>query len=64
MAGATTSLGPIVNGEYFGRVPPERLRVSAEAIWFSGDGKYRSKIGVPQPRASSVAGSIDLQTAC
>jgi len=54
-----TALGPVVNSDYFGRVPADRLRVAAHAIWFSGDGKYRSKIGVPQPRAQQVAGSID-----
>ena len=32
-----------------------------EAIWFLGDGKYRSKIGVPQQRVKPVAGSIDMQ---
>jgi hypothetical protein len=54
-------LGPIVNSEYFGAIPPERLRVNSQAIWFRGDGKFRSKIGVPQPRAKDIAGSIDLE---
>jgi Family of unknown function (DUF6786) len=53
-------LGPIINSEYFGQVPPQRLRVNSQAVWFSGDGDYRSKIGVPQPRAKPIAGSIDL----
>jgi hypothetical protein len=56
-----TNAGPIVNSDYFGRVPAERLRINSQAIWFSGDGKYRSKIGVPQNRARPVAGSIDLE---
>jgi hypothetical protein len=56
-----TGLGPIVNSDYFGRVPPDRLRFSSQAIWFLGDGKYRSKIGVPQPRVKPIAGAIDLQ---
>ncbi len=55
------NLGPIVNSDYFGDVPPERLRVNSQAIWFRGDGKFRSKIGVPQPRAKSLAGAIDLE---
>jgi hypothetical protein len=59
--GQDSSLGPIVNGDYFGRIPADRLRVSAQAIWFLGDGKFRSKIGVPQPRAKAVAGAIDLR---
>jgi hypothetical protein len=56
-----SKLGPIVNSDYFGEIPPERLRVNAQAIWFRGDGKYRSKLGVPQPRAKPIAGSIDLE---
>jgi hypothetical protein len=60
-AGDEATLGPVVNSDYFGLIPPNRLRISPEAIWFSGDGKYRSKIGVPQERAKPIAGSIDLQ---
>jgi hypothetical protein len=59
--GDDTGLGPIVNSDYFGRVPADRLRFTPEAIWFLGDGKYRSKIGVPQQRVKPVAGSIDMQ---
>ena len=55
------TLGPIVNSDYFGTVPAERLRVNSQAIWFAGDGKFRSKIGVSQPRAKPMAGSIDLE---
>jgi Family of unknown function (DUF6786) len=56
-----SELGPIVNSNYFGDVPAERLRVNSQAIWFRGDGKYRSKVGVPPPRAKPVVGSIDLE---
>ncbi len=59
--GQESSLGPIVNGEYFGRIPADRLRISAQAIWFLGDGKFRSKVGIPQPRAKSIAGALDLR---
>ncbi len=58
--GDDAELGPVVNADYFGRIPPDRLRFSAQAIWFSADGKYRSKFGVPQPRAKPIAGAIDL----
>ncbi len=58
--GEDAELGPIVNADYFGRIPSERLRISSQAIWFLGDGKFRSKIGVPQPRVKPVIGSIDL----
>jgi hypothetical protein len=60
-SGEIAELGPIANTDYFGRIPADRLRVSAEAVWFLGDGKFRSKIGVPQPRVKPVVGSIDTQ---
>ncbi len=58
--GNESKLGPIVNSDYFGRVPPDRLRVTSDAIWFLADGRFRSKIGVSQPRAKPIAGAIDL----
>ena len=51
--------GPVVNDEYFGKVPPDRLRVGNKAVFFSGDGNYRSKIGLNQERARDVLGSWD-----
>ena len=35
-------LGPAVNADYFGRVPPERLVVKEQTVFFSGDGRFRS----------------------
>jgi hypothetical protein len=60
-AGEESELGPVVKADYFGHVPPERVRISSEAIFFLGDGKFRSKIGISQARAKPIAGSIDLQ---
>lgn len=51
--------GSIVKDDYFGKVPDERLVVSDDAIFFKGDGKYRSKIGVSPKRALPVIGSYD-----
>jgi len=51
--------GPIVNDEYFGKVPPDRLKVGEKAVLFSGDGEYRSKIGLGPERARDVLGSWD-----
>ncbi|MBN2271311.1 MAG: hypothetical protein JXN61_11895 [Sedimentisphaerales bacterium] len=51
--------GPIVNDAYFGKVPAERLVVGMGVLFFSGDGKYRSKIGIPPRRARPVCGSYD-----
>lgn len=59
--GDSESLGPVVNSDYFGRVPSERLRFSSQAVWFVADGKFRSKIGIPQSRVKPIAGSIDMQ---
>ena len=59
--GDESCLGPVVRSDYFGSVPPERLKVLPEAILFLGDGNYRSKIGASQQRAKNVLGSMDFQ---
>jgi len=58
-AGPEDTLGPIVNDTYFGKVPSDRLRVGKNALFFSGDGMYRSKIGLSPQRAKNVLGSYD-----
>lgn len=58
-AGPESTLGPIVNDAYFGKVPRERLRIKDAVIRFRGDGQYRSKIGLSPMRATRVAGSYD-----
>jgi hypothetical protein len=60
-AGSERELGPVVKADYFGSVPPERLKVTPEAILFRGDSQYRSKIGTSQRRVKPMAGSIDFQ---
>jgi hypothetical protein len=50
---------PAVNDAYFGKVPADRLVVREGVAFFRGDGKYRSKIGIPPARARSVLGSYD-----
>jgi hypothetical protein len=60
--GADDSLGPIVNDAYFGKVPPERLKKEDAVLYFSGDGQYRSKIGLSPVRARDVLGSYDSKT--
>ncbi len=57
--GPESELGHKVNDEYFGKVPADRLIVKDDVLFFSGDGKYRSKIGLSPSRAKSVAGSYD-----
>ncbi len=58
-SGPEADLGPVVNDAYFGKVPPERLVVRDGVLFFSGDGKYRSKIGLSPRRARPFAGSYD-----
>lgn len=57
--GPTEKLGPIVNDEYFGKVSEERLKIKDGNIYFKGDGKQRSKIGVPPKRCLYIAGSYN-----
>ena len=57
--GDERTMGPIVNDDYFGKVPKDRLRVGDGIIYFKGDGKYRSKIGLTPLRAKNVIGSYD-----
>ncbi|MFO0981300.1 MAG: DUF6786 family protein [Planctomycetota bacterium] len=54
--------GTIVNDEYFGKVPPDRLRRMTEApvLLFKADGQKRSKIGLPPERAVDRIGSMDF----
>ena len=59
VAGPSSTLGPPVNDAYFGKVPDTRLKIADGAIFFRGDGQYRSKIGLSPLRALPVAGSYD-----
>ncbi len=57
--GPESELGTKLTSNYFGNIPPERLVVKAAAIFFSGDGQYRSKIGINPKRSKAVLGSYD-----
>jgi hypothetical protein len=61
-AAGEAELGPVVKSDYFGQIPPERLKVTPRAVLFMADGNYRSKIGTSQRRARNVLGSIDFQS--
>jgi hypothetical protein len=58
--GTKEELGPIVNDAYFGKVPANRLVVKEGVMFFSGDGQYRSKIGLSPQRAKPILGSYDI----
>ena len=57
--GPEAELGPKANDAYFGKVPADRLIFKDDVLFFSGDGKYRSKIGISSKRVKPFAGSYD-----
>jgi hypothetical protein len=59
VGGPEDQLGPVVNDAYFGKVPADRLVARHGVLFFSGDGQYRSKIGLSPQRARNVLGSYD-----
>jgi hypothetical protein len=58
-AGPESRLGAKVTSDYFGAVPADRLVVKDDVVYFSGDGRYRSKIGIGPRRSTGVLGSYD-----
>lgn len=59
--GRENKLGPKVNDSYFGKVPPDYLRVEDDRLFFKGDGTLRSKIGITPQRSKGIAGSYDAE---
>jgi hypothetical protein len=57
--GPESEFGTRVTSDYFGEVPKDRLVVKDDMIYFRGDGKYRSKIGINPQRSKAVLGSYD-----
>lgn len=57
--GADAKLGPIVNDNYFGKVPSDRLVVKEGVLFFRGDARFRSKFGLSPRRSKDVLGSYD-----
>jgi hypothetical protein len=60
--GSESELGTKVTSDYFGQVPAERLAVKDKVIYFSGDGRFRSKIGIGPKRSKGVLGSYDAES--
>lgn len=58
-SGPDSELGKKVTSDYFGSVPDSRLVVRDHALFFNGDGQFRSKIGVSPKRSRGVLGSYD-----
>jgi len=59
--GSESELGPIVNADYFGKLDQSRLQVdeSGGLVYFLGDGKMRSKLGLTYKRVQPYLGSWD-----
>ena len=57
--GAEAELGPRVNDTYFGKIPPEYLKVGDGVLFLKGDGTRRGKIGISPARSKGLAGSYD-----
>ncbi len=51
--------GKIVNDDYFGKVPADRLKIKDGKLFFKTDGKFRSKIGISPLGALPYCGSYD-----
>jgi hypothetical protein len=51
----------LINSTYFGEIPPERLKIKDSVLFFTCDGKFRSKIGLPPSIAKPVSGSFDFK---
>jgi len=57
--GPEAELGQVVESDYFGTVPKERLKAEKGIILFRTDAHYRSKIGLNPERALPIMGSYD-----
>ena len=51
----------MITKNYFGDIPPERLQIKDSVLYFTCDGKYRSKIGLSPLIAKSIAASYDFK---
>lgn len=57
--GPENAMGKVVNDDYFGSIPPDRLIIDPNVIYFKADGRQRGKIGTNTYRARPTAGYFD-----
>lgn len=57
--GPESALGAVVTSDYFGSVPPDRLKAQNGVVFLRADGQFRSKIGVNPKRSLGKLGSYD-----
>jgi hypothetical protein len=53
--------GKVATTDYFGQIPPDRVKYSKGILLFKADGKSRGKLGMPPNRAKNMVGSYDVQ---
>jgi hypothetical protein len=53
--------GKVATTDYFGQIPPDRVKYNNGILLFKADGKSRGKLGIPPNRAKTMAGSYDAQ---
>jgi hypothetical protein len=46
---------------YFGEIPPDRIKLVDSTVFFKADGKQRGKLGIHPDRAKDLAGSYDAE---
>jgi hypothetical protein len=50
-----------ITSDYFGQIPPERLQITDSILYFTTDGKFRSKIGLSPLIAKPIAAAFDFK---
>lgn len=48
-----------ITDDYFGVIPPDRIRNTDSTLFLKGDGKFRGKVGIAPGVARNIAGSYD-----
>lgn len=51
----------VATTNYFGQIPPDRIKHTEDILFFKADGKSRGKLGVNPVKAKTVAGSYDAE---
>jgi len=59
LQGDEKDLGKVATTNYFGEIPADRIKIGEGILYFKVDGKHRSKLGLSDKRAKTLAGSYD-----
>ena len=59
--GANEDFRNVATTDYFGQIPPDRLKYDDNKLLFKADGKSRGKLGIKPKYAKPVIGSYDPQ---